>query len=366
LPLDEDRIIITRTAASIDAIPASQAIFIEALRTIGGKSEPYFLIHQGDNLPVKGSVQFKAGESLKAGSSSSLNFKIWEGEIKDPIEDNRLIGTIKISGTDFDDGVIPAGADLDCSYEILDSGAVIIEISVPKISGTFHSGKNFYSRQEGQMDFSSAAQLVKDEGERTLERIENIDSIVNDPKLDQARRKLELAASLDPDETESEKSQEAMDKVLEARKLIAKVRKENLKQIRQMDLDIVVDFFNARIRDFARPSESVSFDNLAKTAQRSINQIGLDFERNLTELRGKNFDILWRQDWFVVEKFKWMISVPHLFPDKQRYAELVKTGNSLMQSDDIEKLRMVVAQLYSMQIRSADSEMIDVTNIIWG
>ena len=64
---------------------------------------------------------------------------------------------MKISGSDFDDGVIPAGADLECEYEILDSGNIIIEVSVPCIGGTFHSGKNFYSRQEGQLDYTAAA-----------------------------------------------------------------------------------------------------------------------------------------------------------------------------------------------------------------
>jgi molecular chaperone DnaK len=364
LSLDDDRIVITRTAATIDAIPASDAIFIEVLSKIGSKSEPYFLIKPGDNLPIKGSVSFRAAESLKGGGQSSLNFNIWQGEIEDPISDNLFIGTVKISGNDFDSGVIPAGASLECSYEIIDSGAVIMEVSVPCIGGTFHSGKNFYSRQEGQMDFSSAAQLVKDEGERTLDRIDKMQSAVNDPKLDQARRKLELATSLDPDETEPEISKEAMNKVLDARKLIAKVRKENLKTIRQIDLNATVNLFNDHIRKSARPSESTSFDNLAKTAQRSIERNDADFERNLVELRNKNFEGLWRQDWFVVERFKWMSSTPHLFPDRQRYAELVNNGNSFMQKDDISNLRQIVAQLYDIQIRVADSELAGMSNII--
>lgn len=364
LSLDEDRIVITRTAATIDAIPASHAIFIEVMSKIGSISEPCFLIKPGDNLPIKGSLSFRAAESLKAGANSSINFNIWQGEIEEPISDNLYIGTVKISGSDFVDGVIPAGASLECSYEILDSGAVIMEVSVPCIGGTFHSGKNFYSRQEGQLDFSSAAQLVKDEGARTLERIDKIQAFVKDPKLDQARQKLELASSLEPDETEPELSQEAMNKVLEARKLIAKVRKENLRKIRQFDLDITVDLFNDHIRKSARASEATNFDNLARTAQRSIERNDADFERNLVELRNKNFEGLWRQDWFVVERFKWMSSTPHLFPDRQRYAELVDNGNGFMQRDDIGNLRQIVAQLYGMVIHSADSELAGVSNII--
>jgi len=367
ITLAQDKIVITRTAASVDAIPASHSIAVAALDKIGGSQVLEYLVKAGDSLPKNGNKTFKAGESLKAGSTGSLNFALWEGEIEDPITDNRPIGVLKISGSDFDDGVIPAGADLECEYEILDSGNINIEVSVPCIGGTFHSGKNFYSRQEGQLDFTAAAAMVVEEGERTLNRIDSINKVVDNPKLDQARQKLESAVSLDPDETETEKSQEAMEKVLEARKLLAQVRKEHLKEIRQVDLDGVVSFFDEYIRQHARPSESSAFDNLAKTAQRSIDRNDKDFEHHLDELKGKNFEILWRQDWFVVERFKRMAGTPHLFVDKHRFDELVQIGTHFMHSDDIEKLRSVVAQLSMIQIGGVpENEMLDVANIIRG
>ena len=367
IALEQDKIVITRTAATVDAIPASHSVGIEALEKLGGRPVLDYLIRSGDSLPKKGKKVFKAAESLKAGASGSLNLKLWEGEIEEPIADNRPIGVLKISGSDFDDGVIPAGADLECEYEIQDSGNIIIEVSVPCIGGTFHSGKNFYSRQEGQLDYTAAAALVVEEGERTLKRIDEINEVVDNPKLEQARQKLESAVSLDPEEAETEKSQEAMEKVLEARRLLAQVRKEHLKEIRQIDLDGVVSFFDKHIRQHARPSEASAFDNLAKTAQRSIDRNDKDFEHHLDEMKGKNFEILWRQDWFVIERFKWMVSSPHLFADKHRFAELAKIGTQLMRSDDIEKLRAVVAQLSMIQIGSGpDSEMFDVANIIRG
>ncbi|MEW8307532.1 MAG: Hsp70 family protein [gamma proteobacterium symbiont of Ctena orbiculata] len=367
IALEQDSIVITRTAATVDAIPASHSIAIAVLDKVGGPQVLEYLVKSGDSLPKKGSKTFKAAESLKAGSTGSLNFALWEGEIEDPITDNRPIGVLKISGSDFDDGVIPAGADLECDYEILDSGNIIIEVSVPCIGGTFHSGKNFYSRQEGQLDYTAAATMVVEEGERTLNRIDEINDVVDNPKLDQARKKLESAVSLDPEEAETENSQEAMEKVLEARRLLAQVRKEHLKEIRQIDLDYVVSFFDEHIRQHARPSEASGFDNLAKTAQRSIDRNDKDFEHHLDELKGKNFEILWRQDWFVVERFKWMVSSPHLFADKHRFEELAQIGTQLMRSDDIEKLRAVVAQLSMIQIGGGpDNEMFDVANIIRG
>ena len=367
IALEQDQIVITRTAATVDAIPASHSIAVAALDKIGGSQVLDFLVKAGDSLPKKGKKTFKAGESLKAGSTGSLNFALWEGEIEDHITDNRPIGVLKISGSDFDDGVIPAGADLECEYEILDSGNIIIEVSVPCIGGTFHSGKNFYSRQEGQLDYTAAAAMVVEEGERTLNRIDEINEVVDNPKLDQARQKLASAVSLDPEEAETEKSQEAMEKVLEARRLLAQVRKEHLKEIRQIDLDRVVSFFDEHIRQYARPSEASAFDNLAKTAQGSINRNDKDFEHHLDELKGKNFEILWRQDWFVVERFKWMANSPQLFADKHRFEELAQLGTQLMRSDDINQLRAVVAQLSMIQIGGApDDEMFDVANIIRG
>lgn len=367
IALEQDKIVITRTAATVDAIPASHSVGIEVLEKLGGRPVLDYLVRSGDSLPKKGKKVFKAAESLKSGASGSLNLKLWEGEIEDPITDNRPIGVLKISGSDFDDGVIPAGADLECDFEILDSGNIIIEVSVPCIGGTFHSGKNFYSRQEGQLDYTAAAVMVVEEGERTLNRIDEINEVVDNPKLEQARQKLESAVSLDPEEAETEKSQEAMEKVLEARKLLAQVRKEHLKEIRQIDLDGVVSFFDEHIRQYARPSEASAFDNLAKTAQRSIDRNDKDFEHHLDELKGKNFEILWRQDWFVVERFKWMVSSPHMFADKHRFEELAQIGTQLMRSDDIEKLRTVVAQLSMIQIGGGpDNEMFDVANIIRG
>ena len=365
--LGQDKIIITRTAATVDAIPASHSIAIEALDKLGGRAGLDYLVRSGDSLPKKGTKTFKAGETLKAGSTDSLKFKLWEGEIDDPIADNRPIGVLRISGSDFDDGVIPAGAELVCEYEILDSGNIRLEVSVPCIGGTFDSGKNFYSRQEGQIDYTSATTMVIEEGERTRHRIDEISEKVDDPKLEQARQKLESAISLDPDENETEKSQDAMEKVHAARRLLAQVRQEHLKDIRQIDLDRAVSFFDDHIRQHARSSEASSFDNLAKTAQSSIDRNDKNFEPHLAELNSKIFGALWRQDWFVIERFKHLISAPHRFTDKHQFAELMQAGEQAVRSDDIERLRIVVAHLSMIQIGGGSIDAsFEAANIIRG
>ena len=365
IALAEDRITITRTAATVDAIPASHSIGVEVLERLGGRPVIDYIVRAGDPLPKKGKKSFTAAESLKAGAPSSLNLKLWEGEIDDPVSDNRPIGVLKVSGSDFDDGVIPAGADIECDYEVLDSGNIVLEVSVPCVGVTVGSGRNLYSRQEGQMDFTAASAQVVEEGERTLSRVDAVSEAVDDPRLDRARGKLDAAVSLDPQGTETEKAQEAMEGVLEARRLLAQVRKEHLKETRQLDLDSVTSFFDEHVRKLARPSEVTAFENLTRTAQRVIDNNDRDFEHHLDELKGKNFEILWRQDWFVVERFKWMLKSPHLFADRRQFDELSGRGVQLMRSDDIDGLRSVVAQLSMIRIGGEpEDEMLDAANIL--
>lgn len=365
LELQNNRITITRTAATVDAIPASSSIGIEVLDKLGGRPVLEYLVEEGEPLPKKGKYIFKAGESLRAGSNGSLNFKLREGEIKEPVDDNRFIGCFKINGTDFEDGVITAGADLVCDYEVLDSGNVIIKVSVPIIGGSF-AAHNYYSRQAGGIDYTQAAKQVADEAEKLKERLMSVAKKVSDPKVDRALEKLDQASEVDQSESDPETTKHAMDNVHEAKRLLAEVREQNLKDIRQIDLDRCANHFE-HIKELARPTEISSFENLIKTAQRAITNPGPEFESLLGQLWSKNFDILYRQEWFVVDRFKWLAESPHLFLDADKHAELVTLGMSALQSDDFEKLRQVVSVLDAIRINSgSEADMLATTNIVRG
>jgi molecular chaperone DnaK len=365
--LANDRIVISRTAASVDAIPASHSIGVEVREKLGGRLVLDFLVTEGDQLPKKGKKKFKTEESLRSGSTESIKFKLWEGEILDPINDNRFIGMFEIKGSDFDDGVITAGDELICEYEVLDSGNIMMEVSVSSIGGSFHSGRNFYSRQDGQIDYTKASKHIEDESEHTLQRLEGMATQIDDNRLDQAREKLEQAQSIGSSELDPEIAKQAMDSVQEAKRLLALTRKDHLKDIRQFELNKTVELFESDVREYARASEETAFDNLAKTAQRSIESSSGDFESHLDELRGKTFSILWRQDWFVIDRFKGFADHTYLFPDARAHAELIANGQEAMRADDMERLRTIVMSLYSTRIGSTDDDdLMAGTNIVRG
>jgi molecular chaperone DnaK len=367
IDLGQDIISITKTAASVEAIPASHTVSIEALNQLGGNSGLVHLVKAGDTLPVKGSANFKAAESLRAGSTASINIKLWEGDIKEPISDNRPVGVLKISGTDFDQGVIPAGADIECDYEILDSGAIKLEVSVPSIGSVFDSGKNFYSRQEGQVDFASSFELVKSEGESLLNRIEELEGVVESEELKNAKEKANAAAKLDASIQQAEDTQEAMEQVFEAKRLLSKARESNLVQIRQVEIDNLEQFYEEHLSVLATDTERSMISRLFGSARNLITSRTGDFENILEEIKGKNFQILWNQDWFVVEKFKSMASSAHLFSDKEQFDLLVSEGISRLECDDIEGIKAVVWQLSQIQIGViSDNEILAQANIVMG
>ena len=90
-------------------------------------------------------------------------------------------------------------------------------------------------------------------------------------------------------------------------------------------------------RQHARPSEERAFDSLVETTQRDIDNNDRTFDDHLNELSARIFEILWRQPWFIIERFKHLINSPDVFTDKFRFDELAMKGKQLLGSDLIRR-----------------------------
>lgn len=366
LPLERSKIVVSRTAATVDAIPASSSLGFEVLDRAGGSRTLDFLVKEGEPLPKKGQKKFYAATSLRAHGEGALRFKLWEGDIADRIEDNEFIGALTIAGSHFDDGVIPAGAELICDYEVTDSGNVRFEISIPAIQGSFQSRHSFYSRQAGQIDFANAGKRVAEDAGALRTQLEKLSSRIEDPRFEQVEKRLEAAETVGPSESDPERAKAAMGRVLEARRILATVRRDRRKETRKLELEETETFFEDVIKPLARPSEITSYESLLATARRAIDRTdSSEFESKLAELRGRNLAILWRQDWFIVDRFKRRSGEPHLFPDQARYQALLVQGKEALSADNIERLREVVYHLDSMRVGpSLDDTMLAEANIV--
>ena len=379
--IKQEEIVINKVGISIDKMSSELSLALEVVRRledvgkIGREPDLEYLVQEGDLLPKKGRITVNAGESLEAGSSHSLNFKLREIDSLGRVRK----GQLQIKGTDFPEGTIPVNADLKCSYERPRGGNIKFEVEV-EVGGIKRTFNNVYF---GDGDLTLVASQVAEEGIQIRKRIDHINELVDDPKLEQAKKKVEPAIMLDPEESDDEKVLGRHEGNLTAQKLLNQVEgePENRKKIRQIDLDDVVEFFDVRIRQFARSSEATEFDKLAETAQRSIDNNDNDFNEHLDELRGRNFQILWRQDWFVIEQFRHLADSPYIFADQDRFEELVHIGKRLMEhpeiqeilsgkamgtikSEAVEQLRRIVAQIMSIPRISGVAPHDEMRNLI--
>ena len=93
-----------------------------------------------------------------------------------------------------------------------------------------------------------------------------------------------------------------------------------------------------------------------RTAGRAIELNDASFETYLDELRGRNWDVLWRQDSFVMGRFTMLQGCAHQFPDAAGYAALIADGAQAVRADDMAKLRTVVSALEARRVRGGDLE----------
>ena len=134
-----------------------------------------------------------------------------------------------------------------------------------------------------------------------------------------------------------------------------------------MELDRYVEFFDEVVRQYARPTEERSFDNLARSAQKAIENSDNNFDNLLDSMKTKNTLILLRQDWFVVDWYKRAIANPNNYIDVQKYNELRQLGNAALENDDIDQLRQILLELLSIQIHGGSGDgMFDNVNIVKG
>ena len=368
--IKQDEIIITKRDAIVEGIPASN-LLLEVVGKIGGRSVPLYLAEEHDKLPKKETITLAALESVEAGSEKSLNFKLWEGEIHDIISDNRPISYLQIKGDDFAEGIIPENAELNCFYEITSGGNITFEVEV-EIGGVptkFDLTKVYdYKREKS----SPPAFQVAEEGIQIRKRVVHLNKIVgNNPKLERAKKQIQPALTLSPEETDVETILGAHNATLKAKGLLFQVREENRPEIRKSDLNNVVDNFNKHTRQYARPTEEREFDKLVETAQSAIDNNDDDFNEHLSDLSRRDFEILWRQDWFVIDMFKDLTTFPpDQFVDPDRFEMLADIGNQLMEhpeiqeilagrregtirSEAVDQLRGIVAQIISI-LRNQD------------
>jgi len=348
--LGAERIVITRTAVSVDGIPASHSLGVAVRESpLSSGFKLYHFVKKGEMLPKKGQEKFKTTESLRAGGEGAIYFNIYEGEIEDPYDDNRLVGCVAITGRDFDAAVIRPGEGLLFDYEVADSGRLSVSISAPLLGITF-ANKDYYSRGLGN-DFLLIEDKVKSDSVVLYNRIQEIERKINcrDSILVEARNKLDEALELIETQQDEDAGRQAVDYVYESRKKIAEAKDKYRKPIRNGDLDGIRQYFENDVHVYASQLEITEFENMACAAENSINKNTREFEDQLDSMWRLCSRILWfNHDGFVVARFNYLRDRGMQSLDNSKFRQLVQSGEDALIRGAIDDLRKVVFDIWDI------------------
>ena len=358
IKLENDKIIITKTLVNIENIPAAHSVGVELEDPITHKPTLDYLITKDEILPKSGTVRYKTTKRISAGSDDFISFKLWEGEIQEPIEYNRFIGDIKIDGHSFEYGIIPVGSVIECNYTFNDSGNIDIKISIPSVGITL-SGENFYNRLSGQIDYGSDSDEIVDEATEILDKINDINKTDFDEKLSSMQSKLNNY--IYKENLDAEDSQSLFELTQESKSALATYMKKNQSVIWQRELDEQVEVFET-IKNKATPAEQKQFENLKNSIQSAINAKNQQAEVLLKELHKIIASIMLNDDDIFVVIFITMAQNPQDFTDRALYNQLISQGNIAIQNNNIGELRNIVSRLSQIMIRRKGSELDNMLN----
>ena len=366
VPLSGGRIAIRQVLASVNAIPSSHAIALKVLDRIGGHPVPVYLVQENEKLPRRGTVTLRAGRRLVAGSSEALVFTLWEGEIRDPVDDNRYIGTYRITGDSFSSGVIAQGAEILCEYEMSESGNLVLGVAVPSVGAVF-ANRNFYSRKEGQLDLADPSDLLQSANLLT-NRILQLQAHITGGELGSLFARLgEIRRELQSEDPET--VQQAADDLLDCQRKLARFRQDHLHDVQLIDLrglSGIVDKYRSELN----AGDLELLDRLYDEARRSIEHGDGQYEEILAQYRNLSFRALENSGTFLQEQFQIRVSRPDRYTDAAKFSQLKAEGQTCIENGEFGRLRMVIAKLNAIEkpeARKLETEnMFETVNVVRG
>ena len=351
--LEEDELVVTLAAAIVDSIASSHSIGIETMKKNLDPSL-VMLIRSGEPLPKKGVKTFRSAETLEADSDNAINFKLWEGDHKF-IDGNRFIGLLTVSGKDFDEGAIKKGDELICRYEVSASGNIQMDVEIPKIGKTFQSGKNFYSRQAGQLNYATDAGIVARERAGLEYSLERLPQTASDSSLSQARHHLKIANELQLNSSDPENTQGAWESLQKARSYFAEFKQKHPRVVPQFELDHEKEVF---LRENITRVNEIGlkfYENLSTSIQKMIDQNDKRYRAQLQKLKHLNISLLWSQDWFKIRQFELLTTNPLIRLDESKVETLKGIGESCIENKQFDKLFEVIKELQEVTLCGNDN-----------
>ena len=140
-----------------------------------------------------------------------------------------------------------------------------------------------------------------------------------------------------------------------AKKILSDILQRNKQIIRREKFNSLRDSFNSYIRQFAEPQEIEQAEKFFERAETLIERDDSAFDDTLDEIRALGWRIIFtKDDDFVVRSFHSLTKDPDDYDDRATFYRLVQYGKNAIAQNNINELRRVVLNLYSISGHTGD------------
>jgi len=348
--------IITRTAASVAGIPATQTISVKVREGVENtKNVLHPLIEKGTLLPTSGSESLRVAKDLKAGENAHLEIELYQDEGVPEADLNLYIGVFQLSGSDLPDRAVIRLGD-----EVVFNWTMTASVELPSVGQSFpipkfyvdQAGHQSYEGEEGSELASAVINDAEEELEETTEAIGNSDSgEVRElrKRINEQKNNLQHSADADTNRSVTEHARHL-------RQDIARMRmapKNHGKVLKQRLAQLITDF-NEYCRENADSIVTDRFDRIAGNAKEALDKNNTrsikEVEIYLEEMGRIYLQQLWQNPSYIISLFKEISRERYLASDKDKFDALIKEGIQALEQHDIDGVRRIIFKISDDQV----------------
>lgn len=363
-------IIITRTEASAASVPMTYTLAVKIQHGFVGyeRNKLEVLVKKGTALPAQGKQTFRTGKTLVGGEDDFIAVEFYEmADDIDTPEHNLHIGNFRLnSREELERGErINRGDDFVIDWQMSDNGTLSFSVELPSL-GRVIDATNLYRSEDGGINYdgqrgAGVATTMLARVESDLDELETTLGEDADPSGD-IRKRIErqhaaLSTSVDAD-THRSVAEEA--RKLRQEVALLKMSPKNEERVLDDEVAKAETSFD-ELRDIAQPVDTERHDKLLVTTRRSIREKNYDAaRRSLDEMKGIRMKVLAESPDFLIEIFQRLAEEHHLAVDEALHAQLVEAGVEFAKSGDVQRLRMIIGQMFVNRVSTGT----DATEIV--
>lgn len=369
-------IVITRAEASAASVPMTYTLAVKIQHGFVGyeRNKLEVLVKKGTALPAQGKQTFRTGKTLVGGEDDFIAVEFYEmADDIDTPEHNLHIGNFRLNSRDeLERGErINRGDDFVIDWKMSDNGTLGFSVELPSL-GRVIDASNLYRSEDGGINYdgqrgAEVATTMLARVESDLDELETTLDEDADPSGD-IRKRIErqhaaLSTSVDAD-THRSVAEEA--RKLRQEVALLKMSPENEERVLDDEVTKAETSFD-ELRDIAQPVDTERHDKLLVTTRRSIREKNYDAaRRSLDEMQGIRMKVLAESPDFLIEIFRRLAEEHHLAVDEALHAQLVETGVEAVKSGNVERLRMIIGQMFGNRVSTgADAtEIVELAHLL--